>query len=498
MSFILTFDLGGSGLRAALLARDGSVVGLQTVAIEASLASAIHEVDPLKWWRALIEAVEAVGRASPEEFGKIDAIAITGFTRSQVLIDKDGHAVRPALLFADTRAQDSVERLLSLLPATHPERVQINAYHPLARLFWLSHHEQTAFERTWLVLEPKDYLNYRLTGAAITDVVSSARLLASLARGKNGRSAMEAAQLPHSLMPNHKDPASVAGTVRPDLPGRLAWLKGKPVITMGNDTWASVLGLGALRPGYAYNLTGTTEVLGLVSRHGAVEAHGLLTVNWGAGMTQLGGPSLAGGDTVKWFVNLFRASESVGKTAQATMEAILRPARQDNPLLFLPYLQGERTPHWNPSLRGAFLGLERQHGPGDMFHAVLEGVAFLNRSVLERAEQAIGEPAPELRFGGGGAGNAMWRQIKADVLNRPIVVPNVQQAGLLGASIAARTAIGQFDDLVAAQDALQPATTRTLPDPSKRAFYDRLFAIFQQAETAVAPISEQLANWKQA
>eukprot|EP01042_Synura_sphagnicola_P024466 gene24466-31309_t len=158
-----------------------------------------------------------------------------------------------------------------------------------------------------------------------------------------------------------------------------------------------------MRDGFAYNISGTTEVLGVVGREPA-RAEGLLTVDW-RGLFQLGGPSQTGADTVSWLLALLgRDGAAVGQE----IDALLSGPRQPQPLLFLPYLQGERVPYWDPSLRGALVGLNRRHGPTDLAFAVLEGVACLNRIVLERAEAALGSAAAEIRFGGGAAANPVW------------------------------------------------------------------------------------------
>eukprot|EP01038_Epipyxis_sp_PR26KG_P018653 gene18653-26375_t len=225
-------------------------------------------------------------------------------------------------------------------------------------------------------------------------------------------------------------------------PAQLDRLAGLPVFCSSSDTWVAVAGLGALRPGYAYNISGTTEVLGAVGLE-PVEAEGLLTVDW-RGLWQIGGPSQNGADTVSWLLSLLaRDAQDQGSTGQR-IDALLAGRRHPQPLLFLPYLQGERVPYWNPALRGAILGLGRQHGATDLAYAVLEGVAFLNRIVLERAEAALGSAVGEIRFGGGAAANPVWSQIKADICGRPVVVGASGEPGLLGAAIVAWTGLGRF------------------------------------------------------
>jgi xylulokinase len=281
------------------------------------------------------------------------------------------------------------------------------------------------------------------------------------------------------------------GCVLPGLPAPLDRLAGVPVFCCSNDTWAAVLGLGALGDGRAYNISGTTEVLGMVSDSFA-EAEGLLTVDW-RGFWQLGGPSQNGADTVAWLLSLTGGTDEPGAIGEA-MATLLAGHRDPQPLLFLPYLQGERVPYWNPALRGAFVGLNRRHGATDLAYAVLEGVAFLNRIVLERAEAALGRPAQEIRFGGGAATNPVWCQIKADVCGTPVVVGAAREPGLLGAAIVAWTGLGRFASLTDAQASLVSIARRFEPDPTRHATYDALYALYRRTEAALSPVSAELAR----
>jgi xylulokinase len=161
------------------------------------------------------------------------------------------------------------------------------------------------------------------------------------------------------------------------------------------------------------------------------------------------------------------------------------------PLLFLPTLSGERVPHWDPALRGAFLGLRREHTGADLIRAVMQGVAFNNATVLARAEAATGRAATELRLGGGGA-TPDWAQLRADVLGRPVVLTDAPEPGLLGCAIAAIAAVDRRP-LGEVQDALARPARRFDPGPARHDAYRTLRAIFAEAEAAVAPISRALA-----
>lgn len=485
MRVVLACDLGGTSFRAALIDVRGEIRA-ETSAAEplSDDGGGQSEIDPDAWWLAFCNAAGRLAQEAPADFTRIAAVTICGVTRTQVFVDKQGRPVRPAITWKDTRAQSVAERL-ARDAADHPEASALNGFHPLARLAWLRETEPDAAARVAKVLDPKDYLNLRLTGRAASDRVSMARLIASDANP----SLVAVAGFASYVAPDLCDPWEKVGDVLPNLPGALAAIAGCPVFCGSNDTWVGVVGMGAMRPGLAYNISGTTEVLGVMGEQ-AVAAEGLLTVDW-LGQFQLGGPSQNGADTVAWLTSLLGSDAEVGET----LDALLAAPRHPQPVLFLPYLQGERVPYWDPSLRGAFVGLNRQHLAGDLAWAVLEGVAFLNRIVLETAETAIGAKVVEIRFGGGAARNALWRQIKADVTGRPVVVGEAPEPGLLGAAIVAWTGLGKFASLGQAQEKLVRISARAMPDPARKACYDALFELFRQAEAALAPVSRSLSGF---
>ncbi|AOO79134.1 xylulokinase [Bosea vaviloviae] len=492
MSVVLACDLGGTSFRAALVDAQGVTLAESMILGPASLDQmGWSEIEPTAWWQILIEACSAIAKAQPALFSHVQAVAICGVTRTQVFLGRDGEPLRPAMTWKDTRSEAAATRLRQRLGDAHPESARINAFHPLARLAWLREEEEATFLSLGSVLEPKDYLNFRLTGRQAGDPVSMARLLAS-AEIVAGADPLAAVGLSSAILPELLEPCQAVRPVQAGLPAPFDTIAGVPVFCSSNDTWAAVTGLGAMRPGYAYNISGTTEVLGVVSEH-AAEAEGLMTVDW-RGLSQLGGPSQNGADTVSWLLSLLARGDGDRAAIGRDIDALLTGPRHAQPLLFLPYLQGERVPYWNPSLRGAFIGLNRQHGATDLAWAVLEGVAFLNRIVLERAEAALRAPVSEIRFGGGAANNRLWCQIKADICRRPVVVGHAKEPGILGAAIIAWTGLGRFASLAEAQAALVGVAARFEPDPARAARYDTLFSLYRRSEAALAPISTELAG----
>lgn len=485
MNVVLACDLGGSSFRAALIDDRGTTLAEHSVpgpVLNDHLDRS--EVTAEAWWAQLLGAAGKLAEQTPDLFAQIQGIAICGITRTQVFLGCDGQELRPAMTWKDARSDRVAARLRESL-AGHPEASRINTFHPLARLAWLVENEVENARALACVLEPKDYLNACLTGRRASDSVSLARLLACTLN-VDSRSVFDTVGLSSGIIPTILGPSEIVASVEAGLPAPFDQLAGIPVFCGCNDTWAAVTGLGALRPGYAYNISGTTEVLGVLGPDQA-EAEGLISVDW-RGLWHLGGPSQNGADTAVWLAGLLGNDGPVGETIQR----LLAGPRHPQPLIFLPYLQGERVPYWDPNLRGAFIGLGRRHGPTDLAYAVLEGVACQNRLVLERAEGALGTRVDEIRFGGGAAANPVWAQVKADICGRPITVGAAKEPGLLGAAIIAWTGLGRFASLEAAQDALVTIARRYEPEPARRPAYNALYALYRQSEAALAPISAEL------
>ncbi len=489
MASVLAVDLGGSALKACLFDAAGQARASARVALAFSEPQkGWSEADPISWWDALCTAVETLSRHEAATISDVAMIAICGFTRTQVLLDRDGRPVRPAIGFRDRRAGNYAERMQARAGDGYADTWQLNAFHPLARLMWLKDNEPENWKRVHTVIEPKDYLNLRLTGSTMSDEVSLYWLARAFAGGTGSlasRCGMGGAPLPALGRP-----LDVVGKVQSGLPGALACLQGAKVIVGSNDTWMAAAGMDALVPGRAYCVSGSSEVFGLLSNREA-HAPGLVTVHWGSDLWHLGGPGQNGANTLDWLTGAIGAGNG-----QATHERGYSGAEggHPSPLVFLPFLLGERTPFWDSDLRAAMLGIDASVSAADLRQALMQGVAFVNRTVLERAETATGLQASEVRIGGGGSRDAVWNQIRADVLGRPLVVSPAKETGLAGCLAAARVALGEHDELSAAATSTLEQFERYVPDPDLRHYCDELYDIFRQAHEAVAPVSRRLAD----
>jgi xylulokinase len=205
------------------------------------------------------------------------------------------------------------------------------------------------------------------------------------------------------------------------------------------------------------------------------------------------GTMQAAGGSYSWLEELYRRDQD-GNTLFASMDAAAKAVPPGaNGVLFLPYLLGERSPYWNPFARAAFIGLAMSHGWAEMSRAVLEGVAFNLRLILDTL-RAQGIQIEAMRLIGGGARSPLWRQILADVFQLPIHLPSLPlEATALGAVIAGGVGVGLFPDYNVASR-LIPASEAEQPDAANRSRYDALYQLFQQSYVALEPVFARLAK----
>jgi xylulokinase len=468
----LVFDVGTGGLRAGVVAGDGTALAQARIPLrDSNPAPDRHEIATAIWWRALRRAAgQVLDRAPPD--ARIAGICLGGATRAQVFLDEAGRPLAPALLFRDRRAVAAAEEVAAWFPQDNAADA-ITAFHPLARVAWFEGEEPALAARLHTVCEPKDYLNFRLTGRIAGDSVTYSRYddLRPAAPAPDWLTACLA-----RLQIERLDPWSVLGPCVAEEPP-FERLAGVPVFAGAMDAWMAAVGAGAAAPGQAYDVAGTSEVAGRIVAT-RTRVPGLVSLRWSETAFHLGGPTQAGGDSARWAYDALRVR---GKFTEAVERAGALTPRPDLPL-FLPYLAGERTPVWRPDLRAAFHGVARDHGPDELLWAVLEGVALAVRDILDQAAHGSGEPLAEVRIAGGGARSDAWCQLKADVLGVPVLRVAESETGLTGAAIAAATGAGLYPTIAAAARAMTRVERAFAPRPALAALFAARAALYARAK----------------
>ena len=475
----LGLDFGTSSVKALLVDGGQRVVGSATAALGISRPAPGHsEQDPETWWAAMLDAVDALRRDHPSPLAAVRGIGLSGQMHGAVLLDGAGRVLRPAILWNDVRAEAECRALEAGWPALR--QVTGNIAMPgftAPKLLWVREHEPAVFARLRTVLLPKAYMRYRLTGELIEDMSdASGTLWLDLAARDWSDTALAATGLSRDAMPMLVEGNAPAGTLRPELAAR--WGMSAPLLAGGaGDNAAGAVGVSAIRPGDAFISLGTSGVLFACTGQprpypqGAVHAfcHAVPRTWHQMGVTLSAAASLA------WWAGVTGMPE-------AALLAELGPPDAPSPALFVPYLGGERTPHNDGSLRGAFTGLSHECGRPALTRAVLEGVAFSLRDCLD-ALRASGTRIDDAGVIGGGSRSSLWLHIIASALDLPLrVLTAGEHAGAFGAARLARMAVtGEAPEAVCAS--LAPESV-ILPVPALAAAYAQRIGDYRAVHAA--------------
>jgi len=491
----LGIDLGTSSVKAVLLDRAHRVVASGTAALAVDQPQPLwREQDPQAWWRACDDAVQqalAGLAAAGHKPADVECIGLTGQMHGATLLDGDGEVLRPAILWNDGRSAEECALLESKVPRSR--EITGNMMMPgftAPKLLWVARHEPRLFERVRQVLLPKDWLRWRMTGEWASDMSDAAGTLwLDVAERDWSGELLAACGLSRAHMPTLYEGPQVTGVLRAELAQRWG-MRAIPVVAGASDNAAGALGAGVYRAGDAMLSLGTSGVVFVATRefvaNPAQAVHSFchaLPQTWHLMSVMLSAASCLD----------FTAS-LLGETNVELLlaEAQARGLHAATPL-FLPYLNGERTPHNNPNAQAMFFGLNAGTVRADLVNATLEGVCHgLAQGIA--ALQATGIALDQVSLIGGGSRSAYWAQMLADTTG--LQVFRREDAAVGPALGAARLAwIGQ--DKAAPQDILQaPATLDSYaPRRAERDWLRERTARFASLYERVAPLyGEQIGQ----
>ena len=443
----LGLDFGTSAVKALLVDGEQNPVGSTSVALSIQRpAEGYSEQDPQDWWQAMLDAIDALARQHGAALSAVQGIGLSGQMHGAVLLDKTGSVLRPAILWNDVRSGAECQELEDAVPDLR--QVAGNVAMPgftAPKLLWVRRHEPEIFARLRTVLLPKAYIRYRLTGDMIEDMSdASGTLWLDVGRRDWSDALLAASGLSRDFMPRLTEGNSAGGALRADLAARWHMTRA-PILAGGaGDNAAGAVGLSAIHPGNAFVSLGTSGVLFCCTDRfrpwpqAAVHAfcHAL------PGTWHQMGVTLSAAASLSWWAGVTQQPE-------AELLAEVGTPGAPSPALFLPYLGGERTPHNDAAIRGAFARLSHGTDRRLLTQAVLEGVAFSLRDCLD-ALAASGTRIETADVIGGGSRSGAWIGILASVLGLPLHRLSAgEHGGAFGAARLARMAVtGEAPDLI--------------------------------------------------
>lgn len=452
---LLGIDLGTSQVKALLCGRGGDVLGTGIAGYRVQAPrDGWAETSPDDWWHATAAAVTA---AVGERGRDVAGLAVAGQMHGVVLTGGSGAALRPAILWLDRRSAAEAGEYLRLPAGLRAELGNPPApgmAGPIAA--WAARHEPQTFRQARWLLQPKDWLRFRLTGEVASDPTdASGTLLYDIGRGRWAVEVAEAMGLRADLLPPIRQPADIAGTLQPAAASQLGLPAGLPVCVGAADTAASVLAAALPGPDWGMLTLGSggqwvVPVAGSGASAAAPAPSRKINVFCAAdgGRYRLAAVQNAG-VTLGWVTSVLRSD---WPELYATAAAAWRP---DTPV-FLPYLASERGDEAAAAPGGAWQGLTLAHGRADLLRAALEGVAFLLRSKLDELRRTGSRPG-KIVIAGGGSRDPAWRRLLADVLALPLYAASTPWLSVRGATLIAGVAAGLYPSLAGAASHIPPA-----------------------------------------
>jgi len=505
---VLAIDLGTGGPKAALVDLAGHLTAHEFEATPIELlGDGGAEQDPDAWWAAITAAVQRVVGAGHVAVDDIVAVSVTSQWSGTVAVDADGKHLHPAVIWMDSRGAPYIEEVIK-------GRVNVAGYDarrlqhwisrtggipshsgkdPVAHILWLRNERPDVYAAAHAFLEPCDYLNARLTGRQVASYDSIvAHWLTDnrdLTHVKYDPQLLQWCGLTEAQLPELVPSATVVGTVLPAVAEAWGLSPATKVVTATGDVHSAVVGSGALGDLQGHLYMGTSSWL---SCHLPAKKTDLLH-NQAAlpsavpGRYFLANEHEVGAGALLWLrdqAQMIRDVEEANELAAASV-----PGSHD--VIFTPWLNGERTPVDDHTIRGGWNNLSLTTNRADLVRSVFEGVAYNSRWLLDTVEKFVKQPMDGLNFIGGGARSDLWCQMHADVCDRTIRrVAEPQHANARGAAFVAWLALGRqtLDELNRAVTIEREFT----PEPEARAAYAPLYREFLKLYKAHKPIHARL------
>jgi xylulokinase len=493
---LLGIDLGTTGVKALLISEDGGVLASATVEYPLLTPQPLwSEQHPGDWWRGTVEAIQAVLADAGVAGADVRGIGLSGQMHGMTLLDRDGHVLRPAILWNDQRTAAQCAEIVARAGGVARVRELIaNAPPPSytsPKLLWVREYEPQVWEHVAALLLPKDYIRYRLSGERATEVSDATGTgLLDVRRRSWSDEMLRLLDIPRAWLPpvfESHIPTTQVSAEAAEVTGLAA---GTPIVGGGGDQAAAGVGVGAVRSGIVSVTLGTSGVIFAPTERYLLDPNaGLETFCHALPETwHFMGVMLSAGGSLRWHRDVVAYGNPLFDNRRSSIEnpyeilldgAAAIPAGAEG-LIFLPYLTGERTPHRDSLARGAFVGLTLRHTQAHLTRAVVEGISFGLRDSLELL-RTLGLPVNEVRAAGGGARSSVWQQILADVFDADIALINSTEGGAMGVALLAGVGAGVWNDTREACDATLRVVKRVAPtrDAALRRRYDALYSRFR-------------------
>lgn len=477
----LGVDIGTSGVK--VVAVDGAGEGIASEVDTYPLHSPRPgwvEQSPDDWWNGAVHALQSVARRIDPR--AVAGIGLTGQMHGLVAMNSAGKVLRDAILWNDNRNSEQCEWVIDRVGGlnallTLTDNAALPGY-TIGKILWVRDHEPELFSRIDVVLNPKDYLRYQLTGDRVTEVSdASGTGLLDVRRRAWSTELLAALDLPESILPPVVESPDITGVLAPKVAKTLGLPAGVPVVGGGGDSVLQTTSMGIDRPGILGITLGTAGIVAAATDTCPDNLGGRVQVscNNAPGLWHIMGVSLTTGGALHWWRAALAPLTGTEPDAAVLGDLAAHSPVGARGVRFLPYLVGERCPHTDPKARGAWTGLDLRHDLTDLTRSVIEG-ALLNLRQTRDLFAELGLATDDVRISGGASVHPIWSQTLADVLDTPVQsVTGGEHGAAYGAALLAAVATGQWPTVRAALGKVR-VTGVIEPNSASVAVHDESYA----------------------
>ena len=499
--YLLAHDIGTSGNKASLFSVDGELVRSTVVPYQVNYGSGGRaEQDPEDWWQAVCRSTREITKdIHPDD---VEAISFSAQMQCCLVVDKAGRVLRPAIIWADQRAEAQAQRLREAFDDRDAYKLlghRLSPAYSIEKLMWIKDNEPEIYETTYKMLQVKDYIIFRMTGKFVTDYSDASGTNAlDLDKLCWSGDILKMAGITEDKLPELHNSTDVIGTLNEDAAEALGLTGSTRVVCGGGDGPCSALGAGCIDENQMFLTFGTSAWIGGTTAGKFLDeeqiffcfAHVIPGKYMPCGTMQSAGSSYAYARNTFCQEEIRKAQEEGRSSWELINELVSASPAGAKGLVFLPYLAGERAPRWNPDASGSFLGIRMYHKREDYIRSVLEGVS-MNLELILRAYRKYLEIDKMILTGGGAKGDIV-AQILSDVLEADLVRPDhVEEATSIAAAVIAGVGCGIYEDFTAIRRFLK-FTAPVIPAANAREAYEKPKRVFDAAYRALESLYPQI------
>ncbi|MEM3785767.1 MAG: xylulokinase [Nitrososphaeria archaeon] len=506
--FLISIDIGTTAAKVALVKADGpQVVSVLSSEYRKGILhpkSLWAESDPEDWWTTACNLIKKLFQQTNVDPSQVIGIGLCNTCPSLIALDSEGKALRPAILYMDQRSIKQAKRLMRKVGKEVFAEIAGNRIAPgafsITSMLWIKENEPEVYRRTYKFVHANGYFASKLTGEVGMDPTNASFTgVFDLKKVQWSDELIEKVGLDKEKLPKIFWSYEKVGEVNNYASKILGIEAGVPVAMGCADSAASALGCGIIKPGRVFETTGTSTVVAVVSSSPKFDTRILNRCYVKNGLWLHMGAMSTTGASLKWFKdNLCQVEVQLSQKGDGNVYKLLDELAAKVPpgsegLIFFPYMSGERSPIWDPNARGVFFGLTLSHTKAHMIRAILEGVAFGLKNNLEIIE-SLGVSVEEVRAAGAAAKSSLWRQIKADVLNKRIAVSSVKDATMIGCAILAGGASKYYNDIISIADKFYYMVEDVnIPNELANSVYRKFYSIFRKGYKRFKSMYKEIA-----